>query len=319
MAEHRLQLLDRRGVALRRLLVGRGDQPFSPGDGRVHALHRSGCRAEVAISRDLITPAPQPVDPLRIERVGTRHVEALLQGCEVLVDAGGEGRQPAEGDRVVGPGAHQQLQQLVHQSGIGAAQAELAGPHRVQLLLHRCGKSIADLIQPLQGLAVALEQRPQGRPEHLEVGFGSLRLVEEAEMLATAGPGLKAGIEQLTEAEGSVVERVAAGGAVVAVEVALAVANPDPVRHQAREPCAEQPRQLQHLLAERQRRINLRPVVARDQVLNDQLQLVQRLRVGLAAGAAGEQLQLPHPQERWRHPGGDRRRVVDHDVGVERA
>ena len=38
----------------------------------------------------------------------------------------------------------------------------------------------------------------------------------------------------------------------------------------------------------------------------------------LAAGAAGEQLQLAHPQKRWRHAGGDRRRVVHQDVGIER-
>ena len=40
--------------------------------------------------------------------------------------------------------------------------------------------------------------------------------------------------------------------------------------------------------------------------------------MGLAASAAGEQLQLADPQKGWCHAGGDRRRVVHQDVGIER-
>ena len=93
-------------------------------------------------------------------------------------------------------------------------------------------------------------------------------------MLAAAGPGLKAGVEQFAEAEGAVIEGVATGGTVVAVEIALAVANTHPIRHQGGEPSAEQPRQRHHLVAERQGRIDLLAVVALDQVLNDHPQLV---------------------------------------------
>ena len=89
--------------------------------------------------------------------------------------------------------------------------------------------------------------------------------------------------------------------------------------HQGREPCAEQPRQRNHLVAERQRRINLLPVIALDQMRHDHLQLVQRLRMGLAADAAGKQLELADPQKRWRDPCGDCRRIVHQDVGIEGA
>ena len=144
-------------------------------------------------------------------------------------------------------------------------------------------------------------------------------MVEETEVLAAAGPRLEAQIKQFAEAKGAVVEREPTGGAVVAVEVALAVANTDPVGDQCCEPSAEQARQLHHLLSKGQLWINLALVVARDQVLHDHPQLVHRLGVGVAAGAAGKQLQLAHAQKRWGHAGADRRWVVHQDVGIKGA
>ena len=144
-------------------------------------------------------------------------------------------------------------------------------------------------------------------------------MIEEAEVLAAAGPGLEAGIKQFAEPEGSVIEGVATGGAVVAVEVALAVADPHPLGHQVGEALAELARQLHHLLREGQGRINRLAVVAIDQMGRDHLQFLQGLGMGLAPGPAGEQLQLAHPQERRRHPGGDRSGVVDHHIGIERS
>ena len=138
-------------------------------------------------------------------------------------------------------------------------------------------------------------------------------------MLTAAGPGLKAGIKPFAEAEGAVIQGVAAGGAVVAVEIALAVADAHPVGNQGGEPGAKQRRQRHHLIGERQLRINLAAVIALNQVMHDLVKLAHGPRMSIAAGAAGEQLQLPHPQKRWRHPGGDRRRIVDHHIGIERA
>ena len=115
-------------------------------------------------------------------------------------------------------------------------------------------------------------------------------MVEEAEVLAATGPGLEAGIEPFAETERAVVEGVATGSAVVAVEIALAKPHPHPVGHQGNQPRAKQAGQLQHLVAEGQARIDLGPVVALNQVGHDQAQLVQRLRMGLAAHAAVKQL-----------------------------
>ena len=82
--------------------------------------------------------------------------------------------------------------------------------------------------------AVVDEKFPQSAPEHSEVGFCSVRLVEEAEVLTTAGPWLKTWIEQFTEAKGAVIQREPAGCTVIAVEVSLAVANAHPVGDQCR-------------------------------------------------------------------------------------
>ena len=144
-------------------------------------------------------------------------------------------------------------------------------------------------------------------------------MVEEAEVLAAAGPRLEAGIEELAETEGAVVEGVAAGGAVVAVEIPLAVADADPVRHQCRQAFPEQPGQLEDLLREGQGCVDFAAVVPLDQVSGDLLQFPQGAGVGVASCPAGKQFQLPHPQEGRRNPGRDRRRVVDHDVRLKGA
>ena len=133
-------------------------------------------------------------------------------------------------------------------------------------------------------------------------------------MLAATGPGLKARVEQFAEAEGSVIQGVAAGRAVVAVEVALAVPHPHPLGHQGGESMSEQPRKLHHLLGERQRRIDLIAVVAIDQVLNDQGQFLHRFGMGVGPHPSGEQFDLPHPQKRRGHPGADRRGVIRHHI-----
>ena len=186
-------------------------------------------------------------------------------------------------------------------------------------LLHGSGELLQQLIQLGLNLRLALHQRAQGFPEHAVVGLRGHRLVEEAEVSAAPGPGLKARIEQLAEAERAVVEGEATGGAVVAVEVALAIAHTDPVGHEGREAITEQARQQHNLVAEGQTGIDLLAVIAFDQVHHDLVQFLMRPGMGLTAGTAGEQLQLTHPQKRWRHPGADGRRVVDHHVRVHRA
>ena len=207
----------------------------------------------------------------------------------------------------------------MHQSIVGTGQAEFAEEHPLHGLLHGSGELLQQLIQLGLNLRLALHQRAQGFPEHAVVGLRGHRLVEEAEVGAPASPGLKARIEQLAEPKRAVVEGEASGGAVVAVEIALAVANPDPVGHQGREAITKQARQQHNLVAERQAGIDLLAVIAFDQVRHDQVQLLVRPGMGLTAGTAGEQLQLTHPQKRWRHPGADGRRVIDHHVRVHRA
>ena len=66
----------------------------------------------------------------------------------MLWDANWNGRQLAEKDGVIGLGEGHQLEQLVHHGGVIAVQAELAGPHGLERLLHRCSEAIADLIEP---------------------------------------------------------------------------------------------------------------------------------------------------------------------------
>ena len=54
-------------------------------------------------------------------------------------------------------------------------------------------------------------------------------------MMSATGPWLVMRIEHLAESEWAVVECEAAGRTVVTVEVALAIANANPIRHQRRE------------------------------------------------------------------------------------
>lgn len=79
-AEHSLQLRDQTGIAARGLLVGGGDQPLTPGDPGVNPLHRSGRQHDVAIGRDLLPPALQPMRPLPIKLPISGLVKALMQG-----------------------------------------------------------------------------------------------------------------------------------------------------------------------------------------------------------------------------------------------
>lgn len=74
----------------------------------------------------------------------------------------------------------------------------------------------------------------------------------------------------------------------IAVEIALKATNPNPVSQLRAEATAEQFRQQQHLLTERESGVNVRSVVAFNQVDHDQPQLVQRpgMGMGLAADAA---------------------------------
>ena len=108
----------------------------------------------VAVGADRLPPALKPAVPLRIELLGAGQIEALLERFEVLGDL----RQAAEEDRVIGPGAHQQLQQLLHQLGVVAGKSELAGPHRLHGFCHGFGKAGLDGIQLSQRFVIALQQ-----------------------------------------------------------------------------------------------------------------------------------------------------------------
>ena len=162
--------------------------------------------------------------------------------------------------------------------------------------MHGRRETLPQCIQLCPAVVIA-EQFTQGTPEHPVVGFGGLGLVEEAEVFPSTGPGLEARVEQFAETEGAVVEGVTAGSAVVAVEVALAVAHPHPLGHQAREPPPEQPRQFHHLSFERQGSIDLIPVVAINQVLNDQHQFLHGAGMSLGPHPSREQFDLAHPQK----------------------
>ena len=70
----------------------------------------------------------------------------------------------------------------------------------------------------------------------------------------------------------------------IAVEIALKATNPNPVSQLRAEATAEQFRQQQHLLTERESGVNVRTVVAFNQVDHDQPQLVQRLGMGMGMG-----------------------------------
>ena len=212
-----------------------------------------------------------------------------------LGDMVGNGREQAERLGVIGFGGNQQLQQFSHKGFVVSRERQLAGPHRLQLLLHRHGKSFVQLIELTLGRVISFQQGAQGSPEHPVVGLRGCRLVEKGEVGPTTGPGLEAWIKQFTEAEGAVVEGVSTGSAVVAVEVALAVADSHPAGDQGGESTAEQSRQLKHLLMEGQRCINLSAVIAVDQVLHNQPQLVVGVGVSVVASAASKQFDLPHP------------------------
>jgi len=74
----------------------------------------------------------------------------------------------------------------------------------------------------------------------------------------------------------------------IAVDIALTTTNLNPVSQLRAEATAEHFRQQQHLLTQRESGVNLRSVVAFNQVDHDQPQLVQPLGMGmgLAADAA---------------------------------
>ena len=138
-------------------------------------------------------------------------------------------------------------------------------------------------------------------------------------MFTASGPGLETRIEQFAESEGAVVQGVSASGAVVTVEVALAVPHSHPVGHQCGESTPEQPCQLHHLAFKRKGGIDLIAVVALDQVLNDQRQFIHRARMGLGPHPSGEQFDLPHPKKGGGNPGADRGRVVHHHIRFKAA
>ena len=102
-------------------------------------------------------------------------IEALSQGRQGVWDV----RERPEEDRVVHSGAHHEPQQVVHQRRVQGFQAELTSPHRPKRLVHRLGEAILDIVELPEGLGVVQQQRSKGRPEHLEVGLGGRRLVEE--------------------------------------------------------------------------------------------------------------------------------------------
>ena len=107
-------------------------------------------------------------------------------------------------------------------------------------------------------------------------------------MLPTTGPGLEPWVEQFAESEGSVVEREPSGGTVVAVEVPLAVTHPHPMGHQAGEPSTEESSQLNHLPVEGQISVDFVAVIAINQMADDQLKLMARLRVCLGTHTPGK-------------------------------
>ena len=64
--------------------------------------------------------------------------------------------------------------------------------------------------------------------------------------MSATRPWLVVRVEHIAESEWTVVEREATGRAVVAIEVALAVADADPVRHKRRKAAAELAREQHH-------------------------------------------------------------------------
>jgi hypothetical protein len=122
-------------------------------------------------------------------------------------------------------------------------------------------------------------------------------LVQEREVLSATGPWLVKGFKYLTEAEGAVIQCEAAGGAVVTVEIALAVTNPDPVRDQGGKAAAEFPREHQDFCGSIEGLINNAVILPINQVQYQLLEFFKRTGMLLLSGPATKEFKLAHPNE----------------------
>ena len=112
-------------------------------------------------------PALQPTVPFAIELLSAAGIEARFERFDRVWDLG----ELAEKDRVIEFGGQHQPQQLLGELRGWGAQAQLAGPHRIDGIGHRLAKAIAHGIELGFCSGVVRQQRPQGLPEHLVVGF----------------------------------------------------------------------------------------------------------------------------------------------------
>src|SRR5690554_2375637 len=90
----------------------------------------------------------------------------------------------------------------------------------------------------------------------MEVALCSCRLIQKRVVMPPTRPGLIKRVEVIAESEWPVIECETTGRAVVAIEIALAVANTNPVCHKRCEPIAELFCQQQHLFRKLQGLIN---------------------------------------------------------------
>ena len=109
--------------------------------------------------------------------------------------------------------------------------------------------------------------------------------------MAATCPRLIIRIKNLTEAERTVVQCKSTDGAVVAVEVALTVAYPDPVGHKRREPASELARKRQHFLGCIELLVDNVAVFPINNVQDNLFERLQRPWMRSLAGTTTEQFQ----------------------------
>ena len=116
-------------------------------------------------------------------------------------------------------------------------------------------------------------------------------------MITTTGPGLKAWIKELAKAKGAVIEGKTASGAIVAVEVPLAITNPHPIDHEVDEATTKTLSQQNDLFVKGLIRGDLISVISPVEMSYNHFKLEQCIRMGLPSHAPREQFELTHPQE----------------------
>ena len=163
---------------------------------------------------------------------------------------------------------------------------------------------------------MAIEQWTEGRAETLEVLLSGRRLIKEGKVLSATGPRLIKRLKHFAEAERPVVQCEAASGAVVAVEIALAIADSDPVCDQRGKAAAERLCKHDDFCGSCDRLVNDPAVLPINQVQHQLFELFDRSRVLLFSGPATKEFKLANPDEGRRNAGGNGNRLRNELVGI---